>query len=190
MSVTQGWEAKKWKPSEHKSLSSPLGSASFCCDFPKADCSPSGALKDQVLWSLVQFHGRENLRVGLAQSGVHLDQPAVSRGWGLHDLVAAGAHPVGGGSCFQKSAGPLLPRKGGCSHLLWNSVNWNLCLELFSVHCSSLCDIGDREVLLNKIPLWSGLHAGVGLGRKCLSGGFSPVQGSFVLSATFILRTA
>lgn len=54
VSGTRGWGAKKWKASECKSLSSPLDSASCCCDLPQADCHPSRALKDQVLWSPVQ----------------------------------------------------------------------------------------------------------------------------------------
>lgn len=46
---------------------------------------------------------------------------------------------LGGGGCFQKREGPLLPKKGGCSHLLWNSVNQNLftCARLLCVTMST-----------------------------------------------------
>lgn len=102
---------------------SPLDSASCCCNLPKADCHPSRALKDQVLWSLVQSMAeRIHILVHHGQVSTMASQLCLGDGsctvwWHL------GPTPVGGGGCFQKREGPLLPKKGGCSHSLWNSVN-------------------------------------------------------------------
>lgn len=139
VSGTQGWGAKKWKPpSEPKSPSSPLGSASFCCDLPRTDCHLSGALKHQVLWSLVQIHWREN--PGVCPATVRCPPWPASC---VHGMGAAWSTSSWGPSLWVLEA---VPRKGKDPldpperwlQPLWNSVNQNLCLKFFPPSCWGL----------------------------------------------------